>query len=133
MNEITGSRGSATSSGMSSFATGSTDHMPSGRSVSASSSPSSNADSGVAGAGLTRIGAPTAMAGATLWATRFSGKLNGAMPSTGPFGNRRIKRHPAGRRGLGVEALHVAVPSTRLFGGPPEDTGGAGGFGSAPT
>jgi hypothetical protein len=35
------------------------------------------------------IGAPTAMAGATLCATRFSGKLNGAMPSTGPRGTRR--------------------------------------------
>ncbi len=40
-------------------------------------------------AGLTTIGAPTASAGATLCATRFSGKLNGVMPSTGPIGNRR--------------------------------------------
>lgn len=35
------------------------------------------------------IGAPTAIAGATLCATRFSGKLNGAMPSTTPRGKRR--------------------------------------------
>ena len=43
----------------------------------------------MAGAGLSTIGAPTAIAGATLWATRLSGKLNGAMPSTGPRGARR--------------------------------------------
>ena len=83
-----GSLGSDTSSGIRSFGTGSTDHMPAGRSVSASSSPSTNADSGVAGAGLIRMGAPTASAGATLWATRFSGKLNGAIPRTGPLGTR---------------------------------------------
>jgi hypothetical protein len=38
---------------------------------------------------LTTIGAPAAIAGATLCATRLSGKLNGAMPSTGPRGTRR--------------------------------------------
>lgn len=48
-------------------------------------------DSGVAGAGLRMIGAPAAIAGATLWAHRFSGKLNGAMPSTTPFGKRRVR------------------------------------------
>lgn len=36
------------------------------------------------------IGAPTAMAGATLWALRLSGKLKGAMPRTGPRGKRRV-------------------------------------------
>ena len=40
--------------------------------------------SGVADAGFTTIGAPTASEGATLCATRFSGKLNGVIPSTGP-------------------------------------------------
>src|SRR3712207_8436349 len=39
---------------------------------------------------ISMIGAPTAMAGATLCATRFSGKLNGAMPSTGPRGTLRV-------------------------------------------
>lgn len=37
------------------------------------------------------IGAPTAIAGATLCATRFSGKLNGAIPSTGPRRTRRTR------------------------------------------
>ena len=39
---------------------------------------------GVALAGFTTMGAPTASAGATLCATRLRGKLNGVMPSTGP-------------------------------------------------
>src|SRR3712207_3664844 len=82
VNETTGSRGSCTSRAATSLGTGSTDQAPAGRSVSARISPSSSAVSGVAGAGLTTIGAPAAIAGATLWATRFSGKLNGAMPST---------------------------------------------------
>jgi hypothetical protein len=98
VNDTTGSRGSVTSAGIRSFGTGSTDHAPSGRAVSASSSPSSSADSGVAGAGLMMTGAPTARLGATLCATRFSGKLNGAIASTGPRGRRRtiaIRPSPA--------------------------------------
>jgi hypothetical protein len=62
--------------------------MPSGRSVSARISPSTSEESGVAGAGFTMIGAPTAIAGATLCATRFNGKLNGVIASTGPYGTR---------------------------------------------
>ena len=88
--EITGSRSSWTRAGIRSFGTVSTDQEPTGRSVSASSSPRSSEESGVAGAGLRMIGAPTAMAGATLCALRFSGKLNGAMPSTTPRGKRRV-------------------------------------------
>ena len=89
VNDTTGSRGSATSSAACSLLIGSTENIPGGRSSPAMISPSSSAVSGVAGAGLRMIGAPTARAGATLWATRLSGKLNGAMPSTGPRGTRR--------------------------------------------
>ena len=89
VNDTTGSRGSSTSRDDVSLSTGRIDHEPAGRSVEARISPSSNAVSGVAGAGLSTIGAPTAIAGATLCATRFSGKLNGVMPSTGPRGTRR--------------------------------------------
>src|SRR5919198_6076467 len=64
VNDTTGSRGSATRAGAAEFGTGSTDQAPPGRSVSASTSPSASAVSGVAGAGLSTIGAPTAMAGA---------------------------------------------------------------------
>ena len=70
--------------------TGNTWNMPFGSSVSANSSASSRAPSGVARAGLTTMGAPTARDGATLCATRFSGKLNGVIPSTGPKAKRRI-------------------------------------------
>jgi hypothetical protein len=121
VNDTTGSRGSATS------AAGAVvrdrqhrEHAPSGRSVSARISPSSSAVSGVAGAGLSMIGAPTASAGATLCATRFSGKLNGAMPSTGPRGTRRTSasRPVAGR--VGVEPLQLAGEPAGLLGGPAE-------------
>src|SRR5213593_2990897 len=76
--------------------TGSTWYIPLGRSVSANSSARRMAPSGVAAAGLTTIGAPTARAGATLWATRLRGKLNGEIPRTGPNGNLRMmpRREP---------------------------------------
>ena len=83
--------------------TGSTWYMPLGRSVSSKNSASRSAPIGVALAGFTTIGAPTASAGATLCATRFSGKLNGVMPSTGPIGNRRRMPDPRAERGLGVQ------------------------------
>lgn len=91
MKEITGSRSSWTRAGIRSLGTVRTDQEPAGRSVSASSSPRISEESGVAGAGFRMIGTPTAMAGATLWALRFSGKLKGAMPSTVPRGKRRVR------------------------------------------
>ena len=42
----------------------------------------------MAEAGFSTTGQPAAMAGATLWATRLSGKLNGAMAPTTPTGSR---------------------------------------------
>ena len=71
--------------------TGRTWYIPFGRSVSAKNSARRSEPIGVALAGFTTIGAPTASEGATLWATRFSGKLNGVIPRTGPIGNRRIR------------------------------------------
>src|SRR4051794_29445801 len=112
VNETTGNRGSCTSAAATSFGTGTTDQDPAGRSVSARISPSSSADSGVAGAGLSTIGAPTAIAGATLWATRLSGKLNGAMPSTGPRGARRTS---ASRPlAAGSVSSRISSPENRL-------------------
>ena len=90
MNDTTGKRTSETKAGAASLPTGITDQEPTGKSASAIISPSSNALSGVLGAGFTTIGAPTAMAGATLCATRFIGKLNGEMPRTGPCANLRM-------------------------------------------
>src|SRR5947208_16626648 len=48
------------------------------------------AESGVWLAGLSTTGQPAAIAGASLWATRFNGKLNGEMAPTTPIGNRRV-------------------------------------------
>ncbi len=51
-------------------------------------SPSASAVNGVCGAGFTITGQPAAMAGATLCATRFNGKLNGVIARTGPTAKR---------------------------------------------
>ena len=61
---------------------------PLGRSVSASTSPMMIAPKGVRLAGFITNGQPTAIAGATLWAARLSGKLNGEMKLQGPIGTR---------------------------------------------
>ena len=42
-------------------------------------------------AGFSTTGQPAAIAGASLWATRLSGKLNGAIAPTTPMGTRRVK------------------------------------------
>ena len=47
--------------------------------------------SGVCDAGLSTTGQPAAIAGASLWLTRFSGKLNGLIAPTTPIGTRRVK------------------------------------------
>ena len=120
VNETTGSRGSATSAAARSLGTGSTENIPGGRSVSARISPSSSAVSGVAGAGLSTIGAPTAIAGATLCATRLSGKLNGEMPEHRAAREPADHRDPAGGRRVGVEPLELAGEAPRLLGGPAE-------------
>ena len=53
--------------------------QPGGRPHSSTSSSTERmADNGVWLAGFSTTGQPAAIAGASLWATRFSGKLNGA-------------------------------------------------------
>ena len=65
--------------------------QPGGRPHSSvSTAASRRAVSGVDDAGLSTTGHPAAMAGATLWATRLSGKLNGVMAATTPMGSRRV-------------------------------------------
>ena len=66
------------------------ENAPFGRSVSASTSPMISAPIGVFSEGLSTNGQPAAIAGATLCATRLSGKLNGVMKLTGPSGTRRV-------------------------------------------
>ena len=74
------------------------------------------ADSGVWLAGLSTTGQPAAMAGASLWATRLSGKLNGLMAPTTPIGHAegepelaladvgRVERAPSRRPGVRASA-----------------------------
>src|SRR5688500_11402257 len=59
---------------------------PLGRSVSARYSAMHNMLSGSLDGGLSTMLQPAAMAGATLGAARFSGKLKELMPATGPMG-----------------------------------------------
>ena len=92
----------------------STDSIPSGRSVSSTSSASSSEPSGVCPAGLITIGAPTASAGAILCATRFTGKLNGVMPMTGPE-----REPPQDRRAAASRPRCRATGTRRPRGAPP--------------
>ncbi len=62
---------------------------PAGSPASARTWQSNTAVMGVVLAGLRTRAFPAAKAGATLWATRLSGKLNGVMATTTPTGRRR--------------------------------------------
>ena len=50
--------------------------------------------SGSLDGGLRTIGLPAAIAGASLWAARLSGKLNGLIAAIGPIGKRRVMPDP---------------------------------------
>ena len=81
---------SSSTSGVASFVLlGTTATASLGHPASTRMRPSFSADTGVCVAGRTMMGSPDANAGATLCETRFSGKLNGVMPATGPSGTRR--------------------------------------------
>ena len=75
------------------------------------------ADSGVCDAGFSTIGQPAAIAGATLWATRFSGKLNGLIAPTTPIGTRSVKRELALADVGRVHGHHLAGERAGLGGG----------------
>ena len=62
----------------------------SGSPASIRTSTSFNAESGVSVAGLMSTALPPAMAGPTLCATRFKGKLKGVIAATIPTGTRRV-------------------------------------------
>ena len=64
--------------------------QPAGSPASSSSPARKSAESGVAVAGFSTTGQPAASAGATLWATRLSGKLNGLIAATTPIGRRIV-------------------------------------------
>ena len=75
------------------------------------------ADSGVCDAGFSTIGQPAAIAGATLWATRFSGKLNGLIAPTTPIGTRSVKASLPSPTSDSVHGHHLAGERAGLGGG----------------
>ena len=84
-----------------------------------------SADNGVADAGLSTTAQPAASAGATLCATRLSGKLNGEIAPTIPIGSRSVNASfpsPAGRR---VHRHDLAGEPARLDSGEREGGGRA--------
>ena len=79
--------------------------QPGGSPASVSSSASSSAESGVCDAGFSTTAQPAARAGATLWATRLKGKLNGEMAPTTPIGTLSVSAifpTPAGDASIGT-------------------------------
>ena len=86
---LTTPRSSVTAGSNSSGAHGRTEKASRGQSVSARISAIRSAPMGVFDAGFRTNGQPTAIAGATLCATRLSGKLNGVIAATTPTGTRR--------------------------------------------
>ena len=107
--------------------------MPFGRSVSSKNSASRSAPIGVALAGFTTIGAPTASAGATLCATRFSGKLNGVIPSIGPIGNWRMIPIREPNAASVSRRISSSSPVAERLGRPAERRDRAGGLDASPT
>ncbi len=76
--------------------------------------------SGSLDGGLRTIGLPAAIAGASLWAARLSGKLNGLIAAIGPIGNRRVIPTRPFDAGMQVERDHLADHPLRLLGAEPE-------------
>ena len=68
-------------------------------------------------AGLSTTGQPAAIAGATLWATRLSGKLNGLIAPTTPIGHAQREADLALAAGDGVERHDLAGQRAGLGGG----------------
>ena len=82
-------RSSSTSAVASLLFIGSTLSAAAGQPASRMIPASVSAEIGVCEAGLSTTGQPAAIAGASLCATRFSGKLNGEIAAIGPIGKRR--------------------------------------------
>ncbi len=84
---------------------------PSGRPASATISPTVSIVSGSLLGGLSTIEQPAAIAGASLWAARLSGKLNGLIAATGPIGKRRVI--PSRPRDAAIRSSGITSPTIR--------------------
>ena len=87
---------------------GKMEKAPLGRLVSVRISPIKSAPNGVKLAGLSTNGQPTASAAATLWATRFKGKLKGEMKEQGPIATRF--QNPVYPRARGLMSNGITSP-----------------------
>ena len=118
-------RSSSTSGAASAVVDGTTAIPSSGQPASSTICASFSALIGVWLAGRTTIGLPAASAGATLCATRLSGKLNGEMPAIGPSGTRRTWPVRPSVPGSQSSWTQLAVDALRLLGGDAEGERGA--------
>ena len=84
---------------------------PAGTPAASMISATASITSGSLDGGLRTIGLPDAIAGATLCAARFSGKLNGLMPAIGPIGKRRVM--PTRSFDAGVMSSGMSSPVIR--------------------
>ncbi len=88
---------------------------PAGAPASSMISATVSMTSGSFDGGLRTIGLPLAIAGETLCAARFSGKLNGLIPAIGPIGKRRViptRPFDAGMRSSGIVSPTIRSASS---------------------
>ena len=104
-------RGSATIRSPSSRVIGRIETEPAGTPAASMISATASIVSGSLDGGLSTIGLPAAIAGATLWAARLSGKLNGLMPAIGPIGKRRVI--PTRSLAAGIRSSGMSSPVIR--------------------
>ena len=109
-------RSSATIRSPSSRVIGRMDTEPAGGPAASMISAIVSIVSGSADGGLSTIGLPEAIAGASLWAARFNGKLNGLIAAIGPIGKRRVMPSRSLRRGQQVERDDLAGHPFGLLG-----------------
>ncbi len=126
-----GRRGSSTRAGARSFGTGRIENIPAGRSVSASISPSSSADSGVAGAGeddrrARRDRRGDLVGGEVQREVERRDAEHRALGHAGDVG------HPALGGRVGVEPLRGGAEAAGLLGGEPERGDRAGHLAARP-
>ncbi len=94
---------------------GSTLSDPGSIPISSSNWAMNSMTSGSLEGGLSTIGLPDAMAGATLWSARFSGKLKGEIPAIGPIGNRRTTAESSLRGRQEIEGNDISANALCFF------------------
>ena len=104
---------------------------PSGRPTESMMPATVSIVSGSRDGGLRTMEQPAAIAGATLWAARLSGKLKGLIPATGPTGKRRVTPSATDMRRRQVQRDGLADHALGLLRRKAEDEGAAVGLGAS--